>query len=47
MGLLWTLLIGLVVGALAKLVMPGKDPGRIHRHDVAGCRGCVHRGLSW
>ncbi len=27
MGVLWTLLIGLVVGALAKLVMPGKDPG--------------------
>ena len=27
MGVLWTLLIGLIVGALAKLVMPGKDPG--------------------
>jgi uncharacterized membrane protein YeaQ/YmgE (transglycosylase-associated protein family) len=27
MHILWTLLIGLVVGALAKLVMPGKDPG--------------------
>jgi uncharacterized membrane protein YeaQ/YmgE (transglycosylase-associated protein family) len=27
MGLLWTLIIGLVVGALAKLLMPGKDPG--------------------
>ncbi len=27
MGVLWTLLIGLVIGALAKLVMPGKDPG--------------------
>lgn len=27
MGILWTLLVGLVVGALAKLVMPGKDPG--------------------
>lgn len=27
MGLLWTALIGLVVGALAKLIMPGKDPG--------------------
>ena len=27
MGLLWTLLIGLVAGALAKLIMPGKDPG--------------------
>ncbi|HEX8713757.1 MAG TPA: GlsB/YeaQ/YmgE family stress response membrane protein [Terracidiphilus sp.] len=24
---LWAILIGLVVGALAKLIMPGKDPG--------------------
>jgi uncharacterized membrane protein YeaQ/YmgE (transglycosylase-associated protein family) len=27
MSLLWTLLIGLVVGAVAKLLMPGRDPG--------------------
>lgn len=27
MGLLWMLLIGLIAGALAKLIMPGKDPG--------------------
>jgi uncharacterized membrane protein YeaQ/YmgE (transglycosylase-associated protein family) len=26
-SILWTLLIGLVVGAIAKLLMPGKDPG--------------------
>lgn len=25
--LLWTVLIGLVVGAIAKLLVPGKDPG--------------------
>jgi uncharacterized membrane protein YeaQ/YmgE (transglycosylase-associated protein family) len=25
--LLWTALIGLIVGAIAKLLMPGKDPG--------------------
>ncbi len=25
--LLWTLIIGFVVGAIAKLLMPGKDPG--------------------
>ncbi|MEP6709455.1 MAG: GlsB/YeaQ/YmgE family stress response membrane protein [Verrucomicrobiota bacterium] len=23
----WTLIIGLVIGAVAKLLMPGKDPG--------------------
>jgi uncharacterized membrane protein YeaQ/YmgE (transglycosylase-associated protein family) len=27
MHLLWTLLIGLIIGAVAKLLMPGKDPG--------------------
>jgi uncharacterized membrane protein YeaQ/YmgE (transglycosylase-associated protein family) len=27
LSLLWTLLIGLVIGAVAKLLMPGKDPG--------------------
>jgi uncharacterized membrane protein YeaQ/YmgE (transglycosylase-associated protein family) len=26
-SILWTLVIGLVVGAIAKLLMPGKDPG--------------------
>jgi len=26
-SILWILLIGLVVGAIAKLLMPGKDPG--------------------
>jgi uncharacterized membrane protein YeaQ/YmgE (transglycosylase-associated protein family) len=27
MGIISTLLIGLLVGAVAKLLMPGKDPG--------------------
>jgi len=27
MGLIWTALIGLLVGALAKWIMPGRDPG--------------------
>jgi uncharacterized membrane protein YeaQ/YmgE (transglycosylase-associated protein family) len=25
--MLWALLVGLVVGAIAKVLMPGKDPG--------------------
>ena len=29
MQTLWTLIVGLVVGALAKLIMPGRDPGGI------------------
>ena len=27
LSLLWTAIIGLVIGAVAKLLMPGKDPG--------------------
>ena len=25
--MLWALIIGLIVGAIAKLIMPGRDPG--------------------
>lgn len=27
MSMIWTLIIGVIVGAIAKLLMPGKDPG--------------------
>jgi uncharacterized membrane protein YeaQ/YmgE (transglycosylase-associated protein family) len=27
MHIIWTLIIGLVAGAIAKLLMPGRDPG--------------------
>ena len=27
MHLIWTLIVGLIVGAVAKLLMPGRDPG--------------------
>ncbi len=27
MSLLWIIIIGIVAGAVAKLIMPGKDPG--------------------
>jgi uncharacterized membrane protein YeaQ/YmgE (transglycosylase-associated protein family) len=26
-SLIWTAIIGLIIGAVAKLIMPGKDPG--------------------
>ena len=38
-SLLWTAVIGLVVGALAKLIMPGKDPGGILITMVLGIAG--------
>jgi uncharacterized membrane protein YeaQ/YmgE (transglycosylase-associated protein family) len=38
-SLLWTAIIGLIVGALAKLVMPGKDPGGILVTMIIGIAG--------
>jgi len=38
-SLLWTAIIGLVVGALAKLIMPGKDPGGIFITMLLGIAG--------
>ncbi len=39
MGLIWTLLSGLVIGALAKFVMPGDDPGGIIITILLGVAG--------
>jgi uncharacterized membrane protein YeaQ/YmgE (transglycosylase-associated protein family) len=36
---LWSLIIGLVVGAVAKLLMPGKDPGGIIITIILGVAG--------
>ena len=44
MGLLWTLLIGLVVGALAKLVMPGRAPGGFIVTMLLGVAGAFLAG---
>lgn len=37
--LLWTAIIGIVVGAIAKLLMPGKDPGGIFITMLIGIAG--------
>jgi uncharacterized membrane protein YeaQ/YmgE (transglycosylase-associated protein family) len=39
MGLLWALVIGLIVGALAKLVMPGRDGGGVIVTMLLGVAG--------
>jgi uncharacterized membrane protein YeaQ/YmgE (transglycosylase-associated protein family) len=39
MHLLWTLLIGLVIGAVAKFLMPGQDPGGIIVTMLIGIAG--------
>jgi uncharacterized membrane protein YeaQ/YmgE (transglycosylase-associated protein family) len=39
MHVLWTLFIGLIIGAVAKLIMPGKDPGGIIITMLLGVAG--------
>ena len=39
--LLWDAVIGLLVGALAKVVMPGKDPGGIFVTMLIGLAGSL------
>jgi uncharacterized membrane protein YeaQ/YmgE (transglycosylase-associated protein family) len=41
MSIIWALLVGLVVGALAKLLMPGKDPGGILVTMLIGVAGSL------
>jgi len=45
MHLLWSLIVGLIVGALAKAIMPGKDPGGIFITMLIGVAGSIIAGL--
>jgi uncharacterized membrane protein YeaQ/YmgE (transglycosylase-associated protein family) len=52
MHILWMLIIGLVVGAIAKLIMPGRDPGGIIITMLLGVAGSfiagmLGRALGW
>ena len=44
-GFLWMLFIGLIVGALAKLIMPGRDPGGIFITMLLGVAGALVAGV--
>ena len=44
MDILTTLIVGLIVGALAKLVMPGKDPGGFIITILLGIAGAFIAG---
>jgi uncharacterized membrane protein YeaQ/YmgE (transglycosylase-associated protein family) len=44
MDILTTLIVGLIVGALAKLVMPGKDPGGFIVTILLGVAGAFIAG---
>lgn len=45
MHILWTLIIGAVVGALAKLIMPGRDPGGVIVTILLGIAGSFIAGM--
>ena len=45
MNILWMLIIGLIVGALAKLIMPGRDPGGIVVTILLGIAGALVAGF--
>jgi uncharacterized membrane protein YeaQ/YmgE (transglycosylase-associated protein family) len=52
MELLWTFLIGLVVGIVAKLIMPGRDPGGFIITAILGIAGAfvahaIGRAMDW
>jgi uncharacterized membrane protein YeaQ/YmgE (transglycosylase-associated protein family) len=40
-GFIWVLIIGLIVGAIAKLIMPGRDPGGIFVTMILGIAGAL------
>jgi len=45
MNILWFIIVGLVVGALAKLIMPGRDGGNILTTILLGIGGAVLAGF--
>jgi uncharacterized membrane protein YeaQ/YmgE (transglycosylase-associated protein family) len=52
LGFLWAIIIGFVVGALAKFIMPGRDPGGFIVTILLGIGGSVvatwlGRTLGW
>jgi uncharacterized membrane protein YeaQ/YmgE (transglycosylase-associated protein family) len=52
MEILWTLLIGLIVGIIAKMLMPGRDPGGFIITTLLGIAGAfvahaIGRAMGW
>jgi uncharacterized membrane protein YeaQ/YmgE (transglycosylase-associated protein family) len=45
MSFLWMLIVGLVVGAIAKVVMPGRDPGGVIVTMLIGVAGSIIAGF--
>ena len=52
MHILWTIIIGLIAGALARFIVPGKDPGGVFVSIILGIVGAVvatflGKALGW
>jgi uncharacterized membrane protein YeaQ/YmgE (transglycosylase-associated protein family) len=52
MHFIWSLIVGLVVGAIAKLLMPGRDPGGVIITALLGVAGAflaslIGSSLGW
>jgi len=52
MAILWTIIIGLIIGVIAKFLMPGKDPGGFIITILLGIvgsflAGFIGRALNW
>jgi uncharacterized membrane protein YeaQ/YmgE (transglycosylase-associated protein family) len=45
MNILWAIIVGLVVGAIAKLIMPGHDGGSILMTILLGIAGSLLAGF--
>jgi uncharacterized membrane protein YeaQ/YmgE (transglycosylase-associated protein family) len=45
MEYLWMIVIGLIVGAIAKIIMPGHDPGGIIVTILLGIGGSIVAGI--
>ena len=45
MHLIWSLIVGLVVGVIAKAIMPGKDPGGLFVTMLLGVAGSIVASL--
>lgn len=45
MNILWAIIVGLIVGAIAKLIMPGRDGGNILMTILLGIAGSLLAGF--
>lgn len=45
MGIIWMIIVGLIAGAIAKLIMPGRDPGGIIVTILLGIAGSLVGGF--